>query len=96
MDTKGIETVRRDNCRLVQNVIETSLRKLLIDRDVLGAQEYVSFIISAYHSFPFTFTSVSVFFIQVTIVNLYRAQVRQRHHIRPPSEQDRHVQTRHH
>jgi DNA polymerase delta subunit 1 len=39
MDTKGIETVRRDNCRLVQNVIETSLRKLLIDQDVQGAQE---------------------------------------------------------
>ena len=39
MDTKGIETVRRDNCRLVQTVIETSLRMLLIDRDVQGAQE---------------------------------------------------------
>ena len=39
MDTKGIETVRRDNCRLVQNVIETSLRMLLIDQDVQGAQE---------------------------------------------------------
>lgn len=38
MDTKGIETVRRDNCRLVQTVIETSLRMLLIDRDVEGAQ----------------------------------------------------------
>jgi DNA polymerase delta subunit 1 len=39
MDTKGIETVRRDNCRLVQNVIETILRMILIDRDVQGAQE---------------------------------------------------------
>ena len=39
MDSKGIETVRRDNCRLVQNVIETILRKILIDRDVQGAQE---------------------------------------------------------
>jgi len=39
MDTKGIETVRRDNCRLVSTVIETSLRMLLIDRDVQGAQE---------------------------------------------------------
>jgi DNA polymerase delta subunit 1 len=39
MDTKGIETVRRDNCRLAQNVIETSLRMLLIERDVQGAQE---------------------------------------------------------
>ena len=41
MDTKGIETVRRDNCRLVQTVIETSLRMLLIDQDPEGAQEYV-------------------------------------------------------
>ncbi|KAF2432770.1 DNA polymerase delta catalytic subunit [Tothia fuscella] len=41
MDTKGIETVRRDNCRLVQTVIETSLNMLLIDRDVIGAQEFV-------------------------------------------------------
>lgn len=39
MDSKGIETVRRDNCRLVQNVIETILHKILIDQDVEGAQE---------------------------------------------------------
>ncbi|KAI1005980.1 DNA polymerase delta catalytic subunit [Podosphaera aphanis] len=41
MDTKGIETVRRDNCRLVQTVIETVLHMILIDQDVQGAQEYV-------------------------------------------------------
>ena len=41
MDTKGIETVRRDNCRMVQNVIETVLRMILIDQDVQGAQESV-------------------------------------------------------
>ncbi|KAK0739855.1 DNA polymerase family B-domain-containing protein [Apiosordaria backusii] len=41
MDTKGIETVRRDNCLLVQTVIEKVLRMILIDRDVPGAQEYV-------------------------------------------------------
>ncbi|KAI9801596.1 MAG: DNA-directed DNA polymerase delta [Sarcosagium campestre] len=46
MDSKGIETVRRDNCRLVQNVIETVLRRILIDRDVQGAQEYVKNTIS--------------------------------------------------
>ncbi|KAG0335796.1 DNA-directed DNA polymerase delta [Podila horticola] len=46
MDTKGIETVRRDNCRLVQNVIDTCLRKILIDRDVLGAQDYTKQIIA--------------------------------------------------
>ena len=39
MDTKGIETVRRDNCLLVQTVIEKVLRMILIDRDVDGAQE---------------------------------------------------------
>lgn len=38
MDTKGIETVRRDNCRLVQVCIETVLKKLLIEQDVEGAQ----------------------------------------------------------
>ncbi|KAH6686248.1 DNA polymerase delta catalytic subunit [Plectosphaerella plurivora] len=41
MDTKGIETVRRDNCLLVQTVIEKVLRMILIDQDVNGAQEYV-------------------------------------------------------
>ncbi|KAI9893552.1 MAG: DNA-directed DNA polymerase delta [Vezdaea aestivalis] len=46
MDSKGIETVRRDNCRLVQTVIETSLRKILIERDTDGAQEYVKNTIS--------------------------------------------------
>ncbi|MCJ1412488.1 DNA-directed DNA polymerase delta [Ptychographa xylographoides] len=46
MDTKGIETVRRDNCRMVQTVIETVLRKILIDQDVLGAQDYVKDTIS--------------------------------------------------
>jgi DNA polymerase delta subunit 1 len=54
MDTKGIEvgvnrlwaecwlmaqTVRRDNCRLVSTMIETCLFKMLIDRDVKGAEE---------------------------------------------------------
>ncbi|KAG0130707.1 DNA polymerase family B-domain-containing protein [Tuber indicum] len=46
MDSKGIETVRRDNCRLVQVCIETVLRKLLIDQDVVGAQTYVKDLIS--------------------------------------------------
>lgn len=46
MDAKGIETVRRDSCKLVSTVIETSLRKLLIDRDRDGAVEYVKMIIS--------------------------------------------------
>jgi DNA polymerase delta subunit 1 len=41
MDTKGLETVRRDNCQLVRDVIQTSLNKILIDRDVEGAIGYV-------------------------------------------------------
>lgn len=47
MDSKGIETVRRDNCRLVQVVIETVLKKILIDRDLDGAQDYVKETISS-------------------------------------------------
>ncbi|WFD45326.1 DNA-directed DNA polymerase [Malassezia psittaci] len=46
MDTKGIETVRRDNCRLVRTVIETCLRKMLIDRDVEGAENYAKQVIA--------------------------------------------------
>ena len=46
MDTKGIETVRRDNCGLVRNVISTCLNKILIDQDVNGAVDYAKGIIS--------------------------------------------------
>ncbi|KAI0060994.1 hypothetical protein BV25DRAFT_1870956 [Artomyces pyxidatus] len=46
MDSKGIETVRRDNCRLVSTVIETCLHKMLISRDVKGAEDYTKQIIS--------------------------------------------------
>jgi DNA polymerase delta subunit 1 len=41
MDTKGLETVRRDNCALVREVIQTSLDKILIQQNVPGAIEYV-------------------------------------------------------
>ena len=41
MDTKGIETVRRDNCALVSNVISRCLDLILIDRNVESALEYV-------------------------------------------------------
>jgi DNA polymerase delta subunit 1 len=41
MDTKGLETVRRDNCALVREVIQTSLNKILIGQDVEGAKNYV-------------------------------------------------------
>lgn len=33
MDCKGIETVRRDNCKLVKSVVDTSLRAILIKKD---------------------------------------------------------------
>ncbi|KAI8637673.1 DNA polymerase family B-domain-containing protein [Parasitella parasitica] len=46
LDAKGIETVRRDNCRLVQNIISKCLDKLLIERDVVGAQAFVKQTIS--------------------------------------------------
>ncbi|CAM9020652.1 unnamed protein product [Wickerhamomyces anomalus] len=41
MDTKGIETVRRDNCRLVSNVITKILELILEKRDVKSAESYV-------------------------------------------------------
>ncbi|CAH0561401.1 unnamed protein product [Brassicogethes aeneus] len=46
MDCKGIETVRRDNCTLVVDVINTCLQKLLIDRDPDGAINYAKLVIS--------------------------------------------------
>lgn len=41
MDAKGIESQRRDNCPLVRRAIDTSLRRVLIQRDVPGAVEFV-------------------------------------------------------
>lgn len=41
MDTKGIETVRRDNCRMVQNVITRVLEYILEERDVGKAERFV-------------------------------------------------------
>lgn len=38
LDTKGIETVRRDNCMLVQTVVQQVLDKILIERDTAGAK----------------------------------------------------------
>jgi len=40
MDMKGIESVRRDNCPLVKTVMDTCLKKILVDRDVQGAVDY--------------------------------------------------------
>lgn len=41
LDTKGLEVVRRDNCQLVREVIQTSLDKILIEQDVDGAINFV-------------------------------------------------------
>ena len=46
LDAKGIETVRRDNCELVRELLDTSLNKILRDRDVGGAITYVKGVIS--------------------------------------------------
>ncbi|CEO97534.1 hypothetical protein PBRA_000880 [Plasmodiophora brassicae] len=40
MDVKGLETVRRDNCPMVQTVLSTCLNKILVDSDVQGALDY--------------------------------------------------------
>eukprot|EP01102_Stenamoeba_stenopodia_P015985 TRINITY_DN5528_c0_g1_i1.p1 TRINITY_DN5528_c0_g1~~TRINITY_DN5528_c0_g1_i1.p1 ORF type:complete len:618 (+),score=144.96 TRINITY_DN5528_c0_g1_i1:159-1856(+) len=41
MDAKGIESVRRDNCALVRNVVDGCLKKILIDRDIPGSIDFV-------------------------------------------------------
>jgi len=46
MDAKGIETVRRDNCALVRNVINTCLQKILIEHNEEAAKDYTKQIIS--------------------------------------------------
>lgn len=46
LDSKGLETVRRDNCLLVRRMVEACLRKLLIDRDVPGAISYTKNVIA--------------------------------------------------
>ncbi|GMM35040.1 DNA-directed DNA polymerase delta [Saccharomycopsis crataegensis] len=46
MDTKGLETVRRDNCKFASNVIAKVLDLALIDRDVEAAENFVKKMIS--------------------------------------------------
>jgi len=46
MDAKGIETVRRDNCGLTQNIVQGALDRLLIKFDKAGAVEYCKGILS--------------------------------------------------
>lgn len=45
IDTKGIETVRRDNCELVKTVVESCLKKILFEKDLEGAKNIVKEII---------------------------------------------------
>lgn len=47
IDTKGIETVRRDNCQLVKYAMDTCLNKILIERNIDGAVTFVKSIISS-------------------------------------------------
>ncbi len=44
-ELQGIETVRRDNCLLVRNVVSTCLEKILMEKDEEGAKQYVRSII---------------------------------------------------
>ena len=46
MDCKGIETVRRDNCGLVKEVVQESLNQILIKGDPMGALNYCKGMIS--------------------------------------------------
>jgi DNA polymerase delta subunit 1 len=46
MDSKGIETVRRDNCGLVRSVVATVLEMILVKRDEKAAAAYVKGVIS--------------------------------------------------
>ncbi|TNV85757.1 hypothetical protein FGO68_gene3112 [Halteria grandinella] len=46
IDAKGIETVRRDNCSLVKDVIDTCLKKILVERSYEEAINYCKGVIS--------------------------------------------------
>ena len=46
IDCKGIETVRRDNCQLVKDVVNTVLNKILIERSYEQAITYCKQVIS--------------------------------------------------
>jgi DNA polymerase delta subunit 1 len=46
IDAKGIETVRRDNCGIVQQAVQNCLNMMLIDRDAGKALDFCKGIIS--------------------------------------------------
>lgn len=41
LDSKGLETVRRDNAQITKDVLQTALNRIIIDSDVPGAIAYV-------------------------------------------------------
>lgn len=46
IDTKGIESVRRDNCALIRIMMNEILKKILVERDEKGAVEYTKQMVS--------------------------------------------------
>ena len=46
IDTKGIESVRRDNCKLIRTMIDQSLKTILLERDVEKAIKFIKSCIS--------------------------------------------------
>ncbi|KAL9644114.1 hypothetical protein ABK040_005579 [Willaertia magna] len=46
MDAKGIVTVRRDNCTLIRNLVNTCLHLILIKRSIKDAENYAKSVIS--------------------------------------------------
>ena len=46
IDTKGIESVRRDNCLLIRTMIDHTLKTVLIERDINKATDYIKHMIS--------------------------------------------------
>lgn len=46
IDKKGFESVRRDNCYLIREILENTLDMLLVKNDVKGIASYVKHMIS--------------------------------------------------
>lgn len=45
LDAKGLETVRRDNCLLVRQLVDACLRKMIVDQNVQAALDHAKHII---------------------------------------------------
>ena len=67
LDAKGLETVRRDNCLLVRKLVDTCLRKILIERCVCYL--YYSYRFFLFVEFHFTFYS------RMLCIEMYKAQL---------------------